>query len=368
MGFQCGIVGLPNVGKSTLFNALTATAAAEAANYPFCTIEPNVGKVGVPDPRLWKLAAIAGSATIIPTTLEFVDIAGLVKGASQGQGLGNQFLGHIREVDAIVHVVRCFESDDIVHVEGSVNPIRDIEIIDTELTLADLESVEKRIPNFEKKVKGGKDPELQEQLDMLKKVLPLLESGRPARELNISTPEEAITLTRLQLITSKPIVYVCNVQESDAATGNALSKQVAEYASKTGASSVVISAAIEAEVSQLASPEEKLEFLESMGLVTTGLDLVIQAGYKLLGLMTYFTIGPKEARAWTVAKNSKAPKAAGVIHGDFERGFICSETIAYQDYVDGNGEAGAKSAGKWRQEGREYIVQDGDVLHFRFNV
>ncbi len=368
MGFQCGIVGLPNVGKSTLFNALTATAAAEAANYPFCTIEPNVGKVGVPDPRLWKLATIAHSATTIPTTLEFVDIAGLVKGASQGQGLGNQFLGHIREVDAIVHVVRCFESDDIIHVEGTVNPIRDIEIIDTELTLADLESVEKRIPNFEKKAKGGKDPELLEQLEMLRKILPLLEAGRPARELEVATPEEGLILSRLQLITSKPIVYVCNVQESDAATGNALSQQVAEYAKKTGASSVVISAAIESEVALLSSPEEKLEFLESLGLTTTGLDLVIQAGYKLLGLMTYFTIGPKEARAWTLAKNSKAPKAAGVIHGDFERGFICAETVAYADYVEHNGEAGAKAVGKWRQEGREYVVQDGDVLHFRFNV
>jgi ribosome-binding ATPase len=368
MGFQCGIVGLPNVGKSTLFNALTATAAAEAANYPFCTIEPNTGKVGVPDPRLWALAKIASSAQIIPTTLEFVDIAGLVKGASQGQGLGNQFLGHIREVDAIVHVVRCFQSDDIIHVEGSVDPIRDIEIIDTELTLSDLESVEKRIPNLEKKIKGGKEPDLLEQLDLLKRLLPLLEEGRPARELPIKNAEEAETLRKLQLITSKPIVYVCNVQESEAATGNALTEKVAKYAKDTGASSVVISAAIEAEVAQLGSEEEKAEFLEALGLSTTGLNLVIQAGYDLLGLITFFTIGPKEARAWTVTQKSKAPQAAGAIHGDFERGFICAETIAYVDYIEHNGENGAKTAGKWRQEGRDYVVHDGDVFHFRFNV
>lgn len=365
---KCGIVGLPNVGKSTLFNALTSTAAAESANYPFCTIEPNVGKVGVPDERLLNAAKIAKSATIIPTTLEFVDIAGLVKGASQGQGLGNQFLGHIREVDAIVHVVRCFQSGDIVHVEGSVDPIRDIEIIDTELTLADLESVEKRIPNLEKKIKGGKEPELKEQLELLKRVLTVLEAGKPARETELKDEHELKIMKQLQLITSKPIVYACNVAEEDAATGNALTQQVADYAAKQNASIVVISAAIEAEVAQLESEEEKGVFLADLGLNTTGLSRIIKAGYELLDLITYFTIGPKEARAWTIKRGTKAPQAAGVIHGDFERGFICAETIAYDDYIAHNGETGAKAAGKARQEGREYVAQDGDIFHFRFNV
>lgn len=368
MGFRCGIVGLPNVGKSTLFNALTSTAAAEAANYPFCTIEPNVGKVGVPDERLHNAAHIANSAQIIPATLEFVDIAGLVKGASQGQGLGNQFLGHIREVDAIVHVVRCFDSGDIVHVEGSVDPIRDIEIIDTELTLADLESVEKRIPAMEKKLKSGKEPELAEQLDLLKRVLKVLEEGHPARDTILKDAHEKILMKQLQLLTSKPIVYACNVAENEAATGNTLSEKVATYAAKQGASTVVISAAIEAEVAQLSTQEEKNEFLQALGLNSTGLARVIQEGYKLLDLITYFTIGPKEARAWTVKRHTKAPQAAGVIHGDFERGFICAETIAYEDYATYNGEQGAKAAGKFRQEGRDYIVQDGDIFHFRFNV
>lgn len=368
MGFRCGIVGLPNVGKSTLFNALTSTAAAEAASYPFCTIEPNVGKVGVPDERLTAAASIANSAQIIPTTLEFVDIAGLVKGASQGQGLGNQFLGHIREVDAIVHVVRCFDSGDIIHVEGSVDPIRDIAIIDTELALADLESVEKRIPNMEKKLKGVKDPEQLLQLDLLKRVLKVLEEGNPARDTPLHNDEEKTALKQLQLLTSKPIVYVCNVSEEEAATGNALSNKVAEYAANQGASSVIVSAAIEAEVAQLATQEEKDEFLSALGLSSTGLARVIQAGYKLLDLITYFTVGPKEARAWTVKRHTKAPQAAGVIHGDFERGFICAETIAYADYVACNGEQGAKAAGKSRLEGRDYVVQDGDIFHFRFNV
>lgn len=368
MGFRCGIVGLPNVGKSTLFNALTSTAAAEAANYPFCTIEPNVGKVGVPDERLNNAAKIAGSAQIIPTTLEFVDIAGLVKGASQGQGLGNQFLGHIREVDAIVHVVRCFDSGDIIHVEGSVDPIRDIEIIDTELALADLESVEKRIPAMEKKIKGGKEPELAEQLDLLRRVLKVLEAGSPARDTELKDAHEKILMKQLQLLTSKPIVYACNVAEDEAATGNALSEKVAAYAAKQGASSVVISAAIESEVAQLSTQEEKDEFLQALGLSSTGLARVIHEGYKLLDLITYFTIGPKEARAWTVKRNTKAPQAAGEIHGDFERGFICAETIAYADYATHNGEQGAKAAGKARQEGRDYVTQDGDIFHFRFNV
>jgi hypothetical protein len=327
-----------------------------------------VGKVGVPDERLNNAAKIAGSAQIIPTTLEFVDIAGLVKGASQGQGLGNQFLGHIREVDAIVHVVRCFDSGDIIHVEGSVDPIRDIEIIDTELALADLESVEKRIPNLEKKIKGVKEPELAEQVELLKRVLKVLEEGRPARDTELKDDHEKNLMKQLQLLTSKPIVYACNVSEEEAATGNALSQKVAEYAAKQGASSVVISAAIESEVAQLSTQEEKDEFLNALGLNSTGLARVIQAGYKLLDLITYFTVGPKEARAWTVKRNTKAPQAAGVIHGDFERGFICAETIAYADYSAYNGEQGAKAAGKTRQEGRDYVVQDGDIFHFRFNV
>ncbi len=362
MGFKCGIVGLPNVGKSTLFNALTATASAEAANYPFCTIEPNVGRVGVPDKRLQDLAQVAKSAKIIPTQLEFVDIAGLVRGASQGEGLGNQFLGHIREVDAIIHVVRCFEDTDITHVEGTIDPLRDIEIIETELMLADLESLEKRIPALDKKIRT-KDPIAIAQLPLMERALELLKQGKPA-SLMQCTPEEREELKRLQLITTKPILYVCNVAEDQAATGNAFTEIVRER----GHPLAIISAAIEAEVSSLDSEEEKHEFLQSLGLNETGLARVIQEGYGLLNLLTFFTIGPKEARAWTVSKGAKAPQAAGEIHTDFERGFICAETISSEDYITCQGEAGAKSTGKLRLEGRDYVVQDGDVFHFRFNV
>jgi GTP-binding protein YchF len=366
MGFKCGIVGLPNVGKSTLFNALTATAAAEAANYPFCTIEPNVGRVGVPDKRLQELARMAGSAKIIPTQLEFVDIAGLVRGASRGEGLGNQFLGHIREVDAIVHVVRCFEDSDVTHVEGEINPLRDIEIIETELMLADLESLEKRMPALEKKLRL-KDPQALIQYTLMERALKLLKEGKPARFVQCS-PDEKDELQHLQLITTKPIVYVCNVAETEAVQGNAFTLLVKEWAEKEGARSALISAAIEAEVASLDSEEEKTEFLESLGLHETGLTRVIREGYGLLNLITFFTIGPKEARAWTVEKEAKAPQAAGEIHTDFERGFICAETIAYNDYIAYKGEQGAKAAGKLRLEGRDYLVQDGDVFHFRFNV
>lgn len=366
MGFNCGIVGLPNVGKSTLFNALTATAAAEAANYPFCTIEPNVGRVGVPDPRLIKLAEIAGSAKLIPTQLGFVDIAGLVRGASKGEGLGNQFLGHIREVDAIVHVVRCFEDEDVTHVEGTIDPLRDVEVIDTELMLADIESLEKRMPALEKKLRI-KDPEAVAQYPLMQRAYALLGEGKPARFVERS-PDEEETFQRLQLITTKPILYVCNVSENEAASGNAFTKIIQERAEKEGSRVVIISAAIESEVAALDSEEDKKEFLESLGLHETGLARVIRAGYNLLGLITFFTIGPKEAHAWTVEKGAKAPQAAGEIHTDFERGFICAETISYDDYVTYEGEQGAKAAGKMRLEGRDYIVHDGDVFHFRFNV
>ncbi|HBG34001.1 MAG: redox-regulated ATPase YchF [Alphaproteobacteria bacterium GWC2_42_16] len=366
MGFKCGIVGLPNVGKSTLFNALTATAAAEAANYPFCTIEPNIGRVGVPDKRLDELACLANSAKIIPTQLEFVDIAGLVRGASKGEGLGNQFLAHIREVDAIVHVVRCFENPDIAHVEGEINPIRDIEVVETELMLADMESLEKRLPASEKKLRA-KDLEALAQFPLMERALKLLKEGKPARFVQ-SSPEEREILKHLQLITSKPVLYVCNVAEEEAATGNALTEQVKELAQREGGQAAIVSAAIEAEVASLDSEEEKTEFLQSLGLSETGLARVIREGYALLNLLTFFTIGPKEARAWTVEKGAKAPQAAGVIHTDFERGFICAETISYADYVAYKGELGAKAAGKLRLEGRNYDVQDGDVFHFRFNV
>lgn len=367
MGFNCGIVGLPNVGKSTLFNALLATAQAEAANYPFCTIEPNTGRVAVPDARLNELAAIAKSAVILPTQLEFVDIAGLVRGASKGEGLGNQFLSHIREVDAIIHVLRCFEDGDITHVEGGVDPLRDAEIIETELVLADLESVEKRIPNLQKKAKGG-DKEAKAALDMAERVLKVLEQGNPAKDMEISTPEDARQLKLMQLITSKPMLYVCNVEEDAVAEGNALSKKVQEALAARGAQSVVVSARIESEISQLGSDEEKKEFLETLGLQESGLAQIIRGGYQLLNLITFFTIGPKEARAWTVKRNATAPQAAGEIHTDFEKGFIRAETIAYEDYARCKGEQGAKEAGKLRLEGKEYIVQDGDVMHFRFNV
>ncbi len=366
MGFNCGIVGLPNVGKSTLFNALTKTAAAEAANYPFCTIEPNLGRVSVPDPRLDKIAAIAKSQKIIPTQLEFVDIAGLVKGASKGEGLGNQFLGHIRSVHAIVHVLRCFENSDITHVEDSIDPLRDKEIIETELMIADLESLEKRAIAVEKKAKGN-DKAAQAQLDVIKKVLPILEAGNPARTFK-PTPEELPLFQDLNLLTAKPMLYALNVGEDEAATGNAWTKKVEEVVQKEGARAVVISAAIEAEIAALESKEEQKEFLETLGLDHTGLDSIIQAGYGLLDLITFFTVGPKEAHAWTTDQGSTAPNAAGCIHSDFERGFITAETIAYNDYVTYNGEAGAKEAGKLRLEGRDYLVKDGDIFHFRFNV
>ena len=366
MGFKCGIVGLPNVGKSTLFNALTATAAAEAANFPFCTIEPNTGRVGVPDARLDTIAKIGGSATIIPTQLEFVDIAGLVRGASKGEGLGNQFLGNIREVDAIVHVVRCFEDDNVTHVEGAINPVSDAETVETELMIADMESLEKREQSLQKKARGG-DKDATVQMDLITRALEVLRNGQPARVLEIAEDDQK-AFAMLQLLTSKPVLYVCNVEEDSAADGNSLSAKVAEMAAKEGAQSVVISAKIEEEVSALESEEDKADFLESLGLVETGLARVIQAGYKLLGLLTYFTVGPKEARAWTVREGASGPEAAGVIHTDFEKGYIKAETMAYDDFVDLGGEQACKEAGKLRQEGRGYIVKDGDIMHFKFNV
>ena len=364
MGFNCGIVGMPNVGKSTLFNALTATVQAQAANYPFCTIESNVGRVAVPDHRLETLARIAKSARIVPTSLEFVDIAGLVRGASKGEGLGNQFLANIREVDAIVHVLRCFEDDDVTHVEGSVDPIRDAETVETELMLADLDSLEKRLITLQKRVRGG-DKESAAQLALVEPIVAALQAGRPAR--TAIAPADAEAARRLQLLTAKPVLYICNVEEAAAATGNAHSARVAALAAAEGAGMVIVSAAIEAEVAQL--PEaERGEFLEGLGLHDSGLDRVIRAGYDLLGLVTYFTAGPKESRAWTIVRGTRAPQAAAVIHNDFERGFIACETIAYDDYVAGNGEAGAKEAGRMRVEGKDYVVRDGDVLLFRFNV
>jgi GTP-binding protein YchF len=366
MGFRCGIVGLPNVGKSTLFNALTETAAAQAANYPFCTIEPNVGRVAVPDERLQQIAGIAKSAQTIETQIEFVDIAGLVRGASKGEGLGNQFLANIREVDAIVHVLRCFEGGDVTHVEGRVDPIADAETVETELMLSDLESLERRVPNLVKKAQQG-DKEAKIEASVLGQALDLLRDSKPARLTKPKDVEEERALARAQLLTAKPVLYVCNVDESEAADGNANSARVFEKAKAENAIAVVISAAIEAEIATLPA-EERDAFLSDLGLKETGLSRIIRAGYDLLGLITFFTAGPKESRAWTVHRGAKAPEAAGEIHTDFERGFIRAETIAFNDYVSTGGEAGAKDAGKMRAEGKEYVVQDGDVMLFRFNV
>ena len=365
MGFRMGIVGLPNVGKSTLFNALTKTAAAQAANFPFCTIEPNVGEVAVPDARLDTLASIAKSQSIIPTHMTFVDIAGLVKGASKGEGLGNQFLANIRETDAIAHVLRCFEDDDVTHVDGRVDPVSDAETIETELIIADMESLEKRLQNIVRKVRGG-DKEAVQQERLMKAALEMLEQGKPARLVEVDA-EDLKQWKMLQLLTSKPVLYVCNVDEDEAATGNALSEAVARMAAEQGNAHVVISAKIEEEISQLDAEEAEM-FLSELGLEEAGLDRLIRAGYELLHLETYFTVGPKEARAWTIRKGTLAPQAAGVIHGDFEKGFIRAETIAYEDFVANKGEAGAKEAGKMRAEGKTYTVKDGDVLHFLFNT
>ncbi len=367
MGFQCAIVGLPNVGKSTLFNALTQTAAAQAANYPFCTIEPNVGEVAVPEPRLVKLAEIAGSAEQIPARMNFMDVAGLVRGASKGEGLGNQFLANIREADAVAYVLRCFEDGDITHVEGRVDPLSDHEIIETELMLADMDSLEKRKAGVEKKAKAG-DKEARKTLELIDLALSALNADQPVRAVNDQVaPEDKKAWKMLQLLTSKPVLYVCNVDEASAATGNALSEKVVAKAKDEGAEAVVISAKIESEIALL-DKEEREEFLETLGLEEPGLNRMIHAGYKLLDLQTYFTAGPKEARAWTVRVGATAPQAAGVIHTDFEKGFIRAETIAFEDYVSHNGENGAKEAGKLRLEGKEYMVKDGDVMHFRFNT
>lgn len=367
MGFNCGIVGLPNVGKSTLFNALTSTMAAQAANYPFCTIEPNVGRVAVPDPRMEILQKIDKAEKLVHTQLEFVDIAGLVRGASKGEGLGNQFLANIREVDAIIHVLRCFENDDITHVEGSINPVRDAETIETELMLADLESMEKRIVPVEKKAKAG-DRESKEILPIMQKVLEALRQGKPARSVEPEEVDQLKLYKSLYLLTAKPVLYACNVEEESAATGNQYTQQVIDFAQKEGNQVVIISAAIEAEVAMLSDENEQKEFLNSLGLQETGLNRIIKAGYNLLNLLTFFTSGPKEVHAWTVKKGALAPQAAGVIHTDFERGFIRAEVVSFDDYVACGGESRAREQGKLRAEGKNYVMQDGDVVHFLFNV
>ena len=366
MGFNCGIVGLPNVGKSTLFNALTKTAGADAANYPFCTIEPNTGRVAVPDPRLTLIAELAKSAEMIPTFLEFVDIAGLVRGAASGEGLGNQFLANIREVDAIIHVLRCFEDSDITHVENSVDPIRDATTVETELMLADMDSLERRMATLTKKTRGG-DKQAAADLALIEKLFAGLSDGLPARAVSGLTNAETLRLPQLQLLTAKPVLYACNVAEDDSATGNSLSTAVALKAGKEGAAYVIVSAAIEAEIASL-SDEEAREFISDLGLEEPGLNRLIRVGYGLLDLLTFFTAGPKEARAWTVRNPATAPMAAGVIHTDFQRGFIRAETVSYDDFIAFQGEAGAKDAGKLRVEGADYLVKDGDIFNFRFNV
>ncbi|HEX2479537.1 MAG TPA: redox-regulated ATPase YchF [Geminicoccaceae bacterium] len=365
MGFNCGIVGLPNVGKSTLFNAILGTAAAAAENYPFCTIEPNLGRVPVPDPRLDRVALVAGSAKVVPTQLEVIDIAGLVRGASRGEGLGNRFLGAIREVDAILHVVRCFEDGEVAHVEGAVDPVRDSELVETELLLADIAALERRVEGLIKRARGG-DADAQGQLSLIERILPAIQAGRPARSLELM-PDDRPRLSALQLLSAKPVLYVCNVDEKSAAHGNRFSAAVAARAAASGAGSVVISAAIEAEVAALA-PADRLEYLHSLGLEQSGLDQVIVAGHRLLDLISFLTAGPKEARAWTIRRGTRAQDAAGVIHTDFQRGFICAEVAAWDEFVRHGGEVGTREAGRLRQEGRDYIIQDGEVVRFRFNV